>query len=258
MSSPISEYTSLLIPFGFANFDFVPGLVFAARIFAASSAAVEAAGAFTPRMLATSLIFRRARLCYLLSTNKLHEQIIFFRMLQYFCNQFSRRRCGVFVCGCVVWVCVLLCTRPWRSVRTQQRSGHSLQKKLKLTRSLIYRSPFSDLMSQFWQPAPNAQYDRGENHSLLINNSNKHLPLASQRRELPIFGIRTQILYAVEKYRTIVLVGETGQKILFIRSVKLMQFIDQARENRHKFHSICQKLVGLRMVDALYVHSPDE
>ena len=74
-------------------------------------------------------------------------------------------------------------------------------------------------MAQFWQPNHNLSYERGttgDTSHLLIYNPNRHLPLASQRRELPIFGARNQILYAVEKYRTVILVGETGKKIILL------------------------------------------
>ncbi len=81
-------------------------------------------------------------------------------------------------------------------------------------------------MTQFWQPNPNLLYERGisgENSQLLIYNPNRHLPLASQRKELPIFSARNQILYAVEKYRTIILVGETGENNL-VGSLKFLLF----------------------------------
>ena len=44
----------------------------------------------------------------------------------------------------------------------------------------------------------------------LVYNQYQNLPLAIQRKKLPIYAIRDSLLYCLERYRTLVLVGETG------------------------------------------------
>lgn len=46
--------------------------------------------------------------------------------------------------------------------------------------------------------------------SVLSYNPHINLTLTQQRQRLPIFKYRTQIMYLVEKFRTVVIVGETG------------------------------------------------
>lgn len=41
-------------------------------------------------------------------------------------------------------------------------------------------------------------------------NRYHHLPMETQRQKLPVFQYRNHILYLLEKYQTLVLVGETG------------------------------------------------
>ncbi|KAI5639569.1 helicase associated domain (HA2) domain-containing protein [Phthorimaea operculella] len=43
-----------------------------------------------------------------------------------------------------------------------------------------------------------------------VYNRYHHLPLDTQRQKLPIFQYRNHILYLLEKYQTLVLIGETG------------------------------------------------
>jgi len=69
-------------------------------------------------------------------------------------------------------------------------------------------------MIKYWKPQ-SADKDRGtlrncESGNLLNPTRFKHLPLQQQRQILPIYSYRTQILYTLEKYRTLVLIGETG------------------------------------------------
>ena len=49
-----------------------------------------------------------------------------------------------------------------------------------------------------------------EASDLVVVNKFKHLPLTIQRQKLPIFRNRSHILYLLENYRTLILVGETG------------------------------------------------
>jgi hypothetical protein len=70
-------------------------------------------------------------------------------------------------------------------------------------------------MAKFWKPsgidqaASGTVRDAGGEVSGLVNNRHKHMPLNQQRQLLPIFAYKSQILYALEKYRTIVLIGGT-------------------------------------------------
>ena len=80
------------------------------------------------------------------------------------------------------------------------------------------------MSTQYWQPANNAQYDRGQDSNLLVHNQHKHLSIARQRLSLPIYNYREQILYAIEKYETVVLVGETGSG----KSTQIPQFLHEA------------------------------
>lgn len=83
-------------------------------------------------------------------------------------------------------------------------------------------------MAKFWKPT-GATLDkegvRDSASSTLFNvNRHKHLSLHQQRQLLPIYRYRSQILYALEKYRTLVLVGETGSG----KSTQLPLFLHEA------------------------------
>ena len=69
--------------------------------------------------------------------------------------------------------------------------------------------------------------ERGEDQQipLLHNPRHKHVSLSYQRQSLPITRIKNHILYAVEKYRTLVLVGETGSG----KTTQLPQFLHDAQ-----------------------------
>jgi hypothetical protein len=66
-------------------------------------------------------------------------------------------------------------------------------------------------MAKFWRPQgadpdKGAMRDAGE-PLLFCGSRNRNLSLQQQRQMLPIFRYREQILYALEKYITLVLVG---------------------------------------------------
>jgi len=73
------------------------------------------------------------------------------------------------------------------------------------------------MTSSYWRPkgVQSAAVDAVRDHSgtsssdLLpaLTNRHKHLSVDQQRQLLPIFHCRRQILYALEKYTTVVLVG---------------------------------------------------
>eukprot|EP01032_Pedospumella_encystans_P025913 gene25913-29272_t len=83
-------------------------------------------------------------------------------------------------------------------------------------------------MAKFWKPTA-ADTDKGSlrgdgGGDLLSVNRNKHLSISQQRLQLPVYRYRTQILYALEKYRTLVLIGETGCG----KSTQLPQYLHEA------------------------------
>ncbi|XP_075987847.1 putative ATP-dependent RNA helicase DHX35 [Anticarsia gemmatalis] len=49
-----------------------------------------------------------------------------------------------------------------------------------------------------------------DSRTTFVYNRYHHLPLDTQRQRLPVFQYRNQILYLLEKYQTLVLIGETG------------------------------------------------
>lgn len=67
--------------------------------------------------------------------------------------------------------------------------------------------------------------DRGEaGGAAPIYNKNERLALAEQRRRLPIYAHRTQLLYLVETHATTVVVGETGSG----KTTQLPQYLHEA------------------------------
>lgn len=70
---------------------------------------------------------------------------------------------------------------------------------------------------QFWKPgaaAPGSSLDRETESegSLLpsINPQVAHLSLDAQRQRLPIYKHRQKLLWCVEKYKVVIVVGQTG------------------------------------------------
>lgn len=60
--------------------------------------------------------------------------------------------------------------------------------------------------------------------SCLTYNPHMNLTLTQQRQKLPIFKCRNQILYLLEKYRTVVIVGETGSG----KTTQIPQYLHEA------------------------------
>lgn len=60
--------------------------------------------------------------------------------------------------------------------------------------------------------------------SCLTYNPHMNLSLSQQRQRLPIFKCRNQILYLLEKYRTVVIVGETGSG----KTTQIPQYLHEA------------------------------
>ena len=76
----------------------------------------------------------------------------------------------------------------------------------------------------FWKPQSNVSADRHGGDSILTNNKNLHLSLAQQRQSLPIAAQKSNILYALEKYSTVVVTAETGSG----KSTQLPQYLHEA------------------------------
>lgn len=73
----------------------------------------------------------------------------------------------------------------------------------------------SDFKPRFVKPTEASSYlDKNEPNSVETTDFiyNKHLSqsIQTQRQRLPIFNNRNHILYLLEKYQTLVLIGETG------------------------------------------------
>jgi ATP-dependent RNA helicase DDX35 len=65
-------------------------------------------------------------------------------------------------------------------------------------------------MSGFLRPQLSSERETGDEAvSTLIINRYKHLGIRQQRELLPIFRVKRDILYLLEKFRTLVLIGGT-------------------------------------------------
>ncbi|KIR58628.1 ATP-dependent RNA helicase DDX35 [Cryptococcus bacillisporus CA1873] len=83
---------------------------------------------------------------------------------------------------------------------------------------------------QFWKPgtaAPGSSLDREseKDGSLPVNTSqNAHLSLDAQRQRLPIYKHREKLLWCVEKYPVVIVIGQTGSG----KSTQLPQYLHEA------------------------------
>ncbi|ORY22759.1 pre-mRNA splicing factor [Naematelia encephala] len=83
---------------------------------------------------------------------------------------------------------------------------------------------------QFWKPgaaAPGSSLDReteAEGSLLPSTSRNAHLSLEAQRQRLPIYKHREKLLYCVEKYRVVIVVGQTGSG----KSTQIPQYLHEA------------------------------
>ncbi|KAM3581319.1 hypothetical protein VKS41_006147 [Umbelopsis sp. WA50703] len=85
----------------------------------------------------------------------------------------------------------------------------------------------------FWKPgtvAPGSTVDRetenetSETLTVIGDQSYRYLSIQQQRERLPIFKSRTQLLYLIEKYQTLVVVGQTGCG----KTTQLPQYLEEA------------------------------
>lgn len=76
----------------------------------------------------------------------------------------------------------------------------------------------------FWKPQSSAGADRHGSDAILTHNKFLHLTIAQQRHNLPIAAQKDNILYALEKFTTVVVTAETGSG----KSTQLPQFLHDA------------------------------
>ncbi|KAI8575759.1 hypothetical protein K450DRAFT_260078 [Umbelopsis ramanniana AG] len=85
----------------------------------------------------------------------------------------------------------------------------------------------------FWKPgtvAPGSTVDRdnekeaGESIMAVANQSYRYLSIQQQRERLPIFKSRKELLYLVEKFQTVIVVGQTGCG----KTTQLPQYLEEA------------------------------
>lgn len=74
-----------------------------------------------------------------------------------------------------------------------------------------------------WRPGDDAPSFDGD-FALAVPNPNRQLPLAAQRQRLPIAKCRDSLLFALEQFRTVVVVGETGSG----KTTQLPQYLHEA------------------------------
>jgi len=94
-------------------------------------------------------------------------------------------------------------------------------------------------MSGFWKPAPvtSDPLDRTDREEFIVQASFEHsrAPIAQQRLLLPIRKYRTLILYSLEHYQFIVIVGDTGSG----KSTQLPQYCMENRWTANDFGILC-------------------
>ena len=98
-----------------------------------------------------------------------------------------------------------------------------------LTIVLFSNFRMSDGKMKFWRPGASAPeetilLDSGSGDKTATFNPNNNLSLSLQRQKLPIFQFRNHILWLVENFKTVVLVGETGCG----KSTQIPQYLHEA------------------------------
>ncbi|KAL1929926.1 hypothetical protein VTP01DRAFT_1080 [Rhizomucor pusillus] len=96
----------------------------------------------------------------------------------------------------------------------------------------------------FWKPgtiAPGSAVDRdteNETDQAVIAHTEqqfRHLTLKQQRERLPVFKRRREILYLLEKYQTVIVVGQTGCG----KTTQIPQYLDEAGWTAHGKQVAC-------------------
>lgn len=92
------------------------------------------------------------------------------------------------------------------------------------------------MSSGFWKPAASPHDQDGESSSTGTTAFNfSHAPLAQQRMLLPIYKHKKQILYAMEHFGVVVIVGETASG----KSTQIPQYLWENGWCDHGFQAVC-------------------
>ena len=100
------------------------------------------------------------------------------------------------------------------------------------------------MSSGFWKPASVSAQNvfrdeeaRGGEYGLSVPPAARNVPLARQRMLLPIYKHKRQIIYALENYGCLIIVGETGSG----KSTQLPQYLYEAGWAQHGFQIVCSQ-----------------
>ena len=82
----------------------------------------------------------------------------------------------------------------------------------------MFRAESSSSAAVFWRPgtvAPGSAVERDDQvgaseDASIVFNANENVSIAKQRRMLPIFALRSQLLYCIEHFQCTIIVGATG------------------------------------------------
>eukprot|EP00823_Brevimastigomonas_motovehiculus_P003007 TRINITY_DN1808_c0_g2_i3.p1 TRINITY_DN1808_c0_g2~~TRINITY_DN1808_c0_g2_i3.p1 ORF type:complete len:510 (-),score=111.31 TRINITY_DN1808_c0_g2_i3:50-1579(-) len=90
-------------------------------------------------------------------------------------------------------------------------------------------STLSSSKKTFWRPntiRPGSEVERedAKEDTFVVWNPRQNLSLRQQRLSLPIYQKRRQFLYAIEKYRTVIVVGHTGSG----KTTQIPQYLHEA------------------------------
>lgn len=102
-------------------------------------------------------------------------------------------------------VVVLICSELSLELQTSARRHHSQPAE-------HHSQPTLGDMSMFWKPGTSGPggVERGDDSALIVDPKLSNLPLGTQRKSLPIYRHRNSVLFALQKHRTVIIVGETG------------------------------------------------
>ena len=107
----------------------------------------------------------------------------------------------------------------------------------------IGKTTLEECQSGFWKPQSGSEKEDAVAWSPPVSSS-----MTQHRMLLPIYKHKKQILYAVENFSIVIIVGETGTKFVFfaklvldgrlIKASLLFSVHFQLAVRAHKFHSI--------------------
>jgi ATP-dependent RNA helicase DDX35 len=89
------------------------------------------------------------------------------------------------------------------------------------------QNPSNNSVNKYWKPG-SARPPRQQSSSIVDRQDtttenvdlyqHSSMSIAQHRRHLPIAAYRTHILYLLEKYRTLIIIGQTGKFLFFLIS----------------------------------------